>query len=525
MKKNYQRLFLLSTLLFGLIFGCTPEEEQIINETETVQDITVSPLERTFTLMNFKEIDGILNGGLEVDWSSSTEKQMNNGRTLHEFKATPITSKFLESEVQLPDQFFVLGELDDSGNAYTWIVKIKPDITAAPIDYSYINLKDYSGSIVHYDLKGNILRMEGWQKGKGISLVENTDEPQPNIPDSMAATCQQRNSLANFGGGDPFDPCPGGGGGSWVPIYTHEYKDWYVYRGNGLWEESNTTYHGISNVEYIWIPSTGTTAFYQSNTTYHGYYPGSGNTQQLITKPNAPTQPIRIVNRIEDKPCQSEVINIANFIDSPITETVLALFAGNTSMELEYKLGDFEQEFGSNTVARTSYELDSNGNIKDGLITITYDTDLFNSATDLSLFSTTIHENIHAILFAHLDLNLIDINDENGDLSALANEWAEQEAVVRAGGNPDDIPLLTLGALQHEAMSDLVSTMQDALRTFGESRGYLLDDFYYEALAWQGLEETVTFATLSEEEKDAIRNIIANEITGFEILAEGTSCN
>ncbi len=469
----------MPTLLFGLIFGCTlEEEEEITNETETIQNDPKSPFEEAFTLKNFNEVDGVLNGGLDVDWSSPTEKQMKNGQTLYEFKATSIAPTSLESEVQLPDQFFVLGELDESGNVSTWVVKIKPDITAAPIDYSYVNLKDYSGSILHYDLKGNILRMEGWQKGKGISLVENADEPQPNVPDSMAARCQQRSSLTNFGLADPFDPCPGGGGGSWVPIHTDHYTDWYLDRGNGALEYSNTDYNGRTT-EYLWVSNGGSSGFYQSRTNYYAYYLSDGTSSQLSSQPSLPI-PTKIINKLTGKEnCINGQLTLRGYLGA-----ILDNFEGDDS---EFNITIESQDVVTHTDENgVTSEVNGVTSFTPGSDEIKIKISTTKAATrpTLSVAKTILHEYIHADIFRKLRTANVD-----ADIRSFRDVYNKYKSQIFTGD------------AQHETMADLyVGEIASALADYHENalpgdynfvsnNGQKSLHLFYEALAWQGLRQ------------------------------------
>ncbi len=463
MKRSNLKLFALPVLLFGLIFGCTPEEEHIVPEPKTSQNEIINPFESTFSLENFKEIDGVLPGGLEVDWSSSTQKQMKNGQTLYEFKATPAAPTFLESEVQLPDQFFVLGELDESANAFTWVVKIKPDITAAPIDYSYVNLKDYSGSIIHYDLQGNILRMEGWQKGKGISLVENADEPQPNVPDSMAATCQQRNSLANFGGGDPFDPCPGGGGGSWIPIHTDHYTEWFLVRANGVLEATGNVDYNGRTTEYIWIPSTGTSTFYQSRYDYYSYSLSNGSSAQLSSRPNL-VIPYNLINKLTGKAnCVFGNLVLSN--GNLFAETIGA-FINDPEYDLTIQVGNCE-----GTDEACTDPSDPNN------IIITIE-NVNQSAVGIA--SLILHEAIHAELWRYIFQYRQGVNPSN-----KAEVFNYYKHYAELYGDVFNHPDADKDGIDHIYMTQYyINPMAEALRAFDNNQ-YPLN--YYKDFAWDGL--------------------------------------
>ena len=60
---------------------------------------------------------------------------------------------------------------------------------------------------------------------------------------------------------------------------------------------------------------------------------------------------------------------------------------------------------------------------------------------------------------------------------------------------------------------------------FGLSKGYDINPYKYEALAWAGLYCTPAFLELDRDEQDTIKDINAYEDFGDDILAEGEECS
>ncbi|MFC4221730.1 hypothetical protein [Flagellimonas marina] len=491
MKADKLLPMLASAYLFGLVFGCTAEEEQVVPQTETVENETKGPFEKAFTLEHFKEKESILNGELTVDWNSPITKEMENGKTLHEFRASPVAPSFLESEIQLPDQILVMGELEGNGKAHTWIVKIKPDITAAPIEHSYLFLEGYSGSIYHYDLQGNVLRMEAWQKGKGMSLVDNVDQAQEQLPDHRAAICQQRTSLTSMNPlANPFDPCPGGGGGSWRPVYTDHYTDWYLDRGNNALEYSNTQYNGRTT-EWVWVANGGGQGFYQNRYQYYRYNLNNGNSQRLNSRPQLPV-PARIIS--EELTGKAECLN-GHLTLQGFLGNLLANFEGESEFDIKIK--------SMNTVFSTKRNMYVNGQtrytIGQDTIYIDISTDKLSTMPALAAARTLIHEYIHADIFRKLNTK----DPTNGELD-FKNTFGKYETEKH-----------------HNAMAEsYINTIKDALKGFHKNvlegdYNYLtnnganpLPDSFYEALAWQGLKQNnvKAYTDLSDARKAELTN-------------------
>ena len=99
--------------------------------------------------------------------------------------------------------------------------------------------------------------------------------------------------------------------------------------------------------------------------------------------------------------------------------------------------------------------------------------DRMKDATDLMLAATFIHEAIHAWLGFHFN---DDPNSVYEEYEVYYNQYISQQAT------PNNIG--------HDVMADILrSKISNALKAYGESKGYALDDFVYEALAWSGLTE------------------------------------
>ncbi|MFD0863103.1 hypothetical protein ACFQ1M_12885 [Sungkyunkwania multivorans] len=81
---------------------------------------------------------------------------------------------------------------------------------------------------------------------------------------------------------------------------------------------------------------------------------------------------------------------------------------------------------------------------------------------------------------------------------------------------------------QHEIISGMVDDIANVIKSYGESKGYELDDFTYEALAWGGLGETYGFSFLDDEIQSAIDyiNQFENNVNNqYEGSYEGSPCN
>ena len=230
----------------------------------------------------------------------------------------------------------------------------------------------------------------------------------------------------------------------------------------------------------------------------------------------------KIINTITF-PCPSDVVEEANKADNPIAQRIKDTFGNQDGPDLFYSNTDIPQDNpDGHVLGRTIPTTNSQGNIM--RINIELDNDFLIDATDLSIFATVIHENIHALMYYQLSNAGITIANPNIDYSILANEWSKHVAHVQAGVPQDEI-LTDLAILQHQIMGDLVLESAQIIQNYGILKGYNVSDNTAEALAWAGLHDSVAWTLLEEIVKENYKNIIDDENTGFEILAIGSPCN
>ncbi|MDO6471004.1 hypothetical protein [Maribacter sp. 1_MG-2023] len=230
----------------------------------------------------------------------------------------------------------------------------------------------------------------------------------------------------------------------------------------------------------------------------------------------------RIINTITF-PCPSDVVEEANKADNPIAQKIMDSFGSQDGPDLFYSNTDIPQDNpDGHVLGRTIPTTNSQGNIV--RINIELDNDFLIDATDLSIFATVIHENIHALMYYQLSNAGITIDNPNIDYSILANEWSKHVAHVQAGVPQDEI-LTDLAIQQHQIMGALVLESAQIIQNYGNLKGYNVSDNTAEALAWAGLQDSVAWTLLEEIVKENYKNIIDDESTGFEILAIGSPCN
>ena len=106
------------------------------------------------------------------------------------------------------------------------------------------------------------------------------------------------------------------------------------------------------------------------------------------------------------------------------------------------------------------------------LAVTTINNDLMDDATDIKVASTFIHEAIHAWLSFYFH------NEDPNNIYEEYEEYYNAYIIEKADAND----------MGHNAMADVFrNRIKNAIKAYGESKGYVIDDSVYEALAWGGL--------------------------------------
>ncbi|WP_378183355.1 hypothetical protein [Aquimarina sp. SS2-1] len=225
--------------------------------------------------------------------------------------------------------------------------------------------------------------------------------------------------------------------------------------------------------------------------------------EQAIAIINSEEFLTQITVQIED-PCQKLIVADAKNVNSDINTLLFSIFdTDNSKVDLQY-IEDDLNELGTTGI----YPDCSSGRC---LYTVRLDKDYLSQGTDLSIVTTVIHENIHAILSFAAHNNLLDYNED-----ATLAELAEVYAIFMA--STDVLQIRETGDttvdLQHKYIANLVEQISNAAKIYGEQRGYDFDDDFYDAIAWTGLTGIESFHEIIQEEEkrdEIIAILIAEE--------------
>lgn len=227
-----------------------------------------------------------------------------------------------------------------------------------------------------------------------------------------------------------------------------------------------------------------------------------------------------IINTVSVK-CAADAIQEASTKDAGLIDTIYDIFGtdNDASYNITYSDEPFAFDPTGEIGAGTEPFLDTSGNLTH--VEITFNFNYLLNATDLSVYTSVLHENLHAIMFYQLNEADIDIDHDNIDFSIMAEQWSEYVAEEMAGNSPG---MANINWIQHQVVSDLVDNMALLIKEFGESKGYDVDLETATALAWGGLEETTAWQVLNTVDKIVFQDIINKERNGRANNTVGELC-
>lgn len=183
-------------------------------------------------------------------------------------------------------------------------------------------------------------------------------------------------------------------------------------------------------------------------------------------------------------PCQSAIVSHAIGLCSPLTRVVLDVFEANE---------------GTNLIFSTSATITGNGNTFPVArynasthtcdIKVKFRESYIETATDLAIARTTIHEALHGVLVYMYEEGKYFL--PNGTVDPNFEELFEAYTNYVASNNPVDGQ--TLAQTQHDYITGLIDDIATTLSAYGSENNYTLSFSYYQKLSWGGLINTDAF--------------------------------
>ncbi len=230
---------------------------------------------------------------------------------------------------------------------------------------------------------------------------------------------------------------------------------------------------------------------------------------------------LSILNQV-DNPCVSDMIEHLKDVNTPLKNSINEIFGSeNSAYNLRYVNVDSIIVFadGSRGAAETDWEVDYSGKITS--VEIRFENQYLEQATDLGIFTTILHENMHAIMMYQLDRAGVSFGQNGGNYETLAEIWSRYVGEIRRG---KDENRKLINYYQHEVMSELVEEMAPIILEYGLLKGYDIDSFKAEVIAWSGLTGTTAFEEFEENDAGQYEFLIDSENNYTEGWSIGTKC-
>ncbi|HLA56408.1 MAG TPA: hypothetical protein VK623_09925, partial [Flavobacterium sp.] len=165
-------------------------------------------------------------------------------------------------------------------------------------------------------------------------------------------------------------------------------------------------------------------------------------------------QPEEIINELKKMPCQSSIITDSYGLCSSLSTSFVDSYAGTDVYKITYKTSGSLTAQGLTKVVGRPFV---NGHISHN-IDVTFRRQMLNSATDLFIAQTVIHENLHAVLLylAFAMNDSIPLNS-NPDFSSLLEIYMHNHNINSESA-------------QHTFMTQLVTNIAEAIQEYGVSK-------------------------------------------------------
>ncbi|WP_420399524.1 hypothetical protein [Flagellimonas sp.] len=524
MKKRTNLYLFLGIVTALLIISCETETFDLDSMVEEIQFTEQGMIKSNFNHRNFGEYSGIHSENIIISWNEYKTINIED-RIWYEYNVEEIIKPELEAGEITDITYSLLVTIVDKSPAY-WLVRMDSHNGVAFDSYFELEEGNFTGMVYLFDIEGTVDMARFYRKGEayqGVKDIGNTTNlPQPEVARcdaKVVARCTVQN------GCPPPQTGTGGckyGGGHYEWQISYSYTDWYLDRnGDGVGQANE--YYNTTTQEtrtYVFVPS-GTSLPPSQNSWGFAALDGSG---QVSSIPKPRVQPERIIiapDLLEGYPCTEGIIGKALSAELDVWGTMKDAFGNDDSdFDITYKHKVLEDDReGRLTLGETHVTL-ANSRISD--MTIYLNTTYLNLATDVSIFATVLHENVHALMLYQLDQKgIVFDNPENLDMAILADKWSAEVAKIQNGPMPPN----DLAYAQHRIMVGVVDVMADYIQTFATTRNYGIDEIQAEALAWTGLFDSIAWTLMDPLVKESIENLIEYETTGFGPLAIGTKCD
>lgn len=249
-----KQLFSVKTLLLLVTISLT---NCAIEDDDKTPKNDIQKIKSEFSLENFNDTN--IKDNLSIDWNDFKKQENLDRESIdYEFKTILNDNSFIQNEEKkLYYKYILLVKKDDKANYNMELIKFLANDEKGFDNISYSSLEKFSGTVYHYNLLGETLKIKGYENGIKISELSDV-----NI--NLFSKKPEKQ--------EPIDHEDGGGSYQLVTI-TH-YTDWYANTHGGTALYYTHSVYSHTTYQYVYVSNNSS-----SGTTYHNHTaPNHGGT-------------------------------------------------------------------------------------------------------------------------------------------------------------------------------------------------------------------------------------------------------
>ena len=389
----------------------------------------------------------------------------------YEFNTTFKIKEILKNGKQTLDVQYKL--LVSKGNTNYWsfeIIKLLPNKTEKQTNTNYFSITSFSGTLYHYNLKGENTKIKAFKNGKLLNVFSDKEKGTISRTSKVPPIGEDTN-------------------GFWLYTRTQHYTDWYRSNGSGGWTYTHSVLNYTTS-EYVWVSTGGST-----NAEYHGHSPSG-------TFSPTDNHPVEVIVNLTGKALC--VYNKLNSLSSGFANAI-------KKFDGEFPVSHLKLTINNGLISNVYGETQP----PVGFVTeIQFNENSFASLSDLGIATVFAHEIIHAEIFRKMlsaaklgsleDVNNMNAQQQTNYVNSLKNNFPGLYDYYYRRYKP---------TWNHEMMANHYrSTIADIIQQFDNNR---LPRSTYEDITWVGLGKldtnitTIAWDNLSPEAKARINRLIS----------------
>ncbi|PTX60485.1 hypothetical protein C8N46_106129 [Kordia periserrulae] len=187
---------------------------------------------------------------------------------------------------------------------------------------------------------------------------------------------------------------------------------------------------------------------------------------------------IIIDSTMMEHPCHAKIIKSTFNSSAAIVQLVKNAFNDDTKFTYRIKATAFPAANSNESAFTDPFPTCTQGNCT---VKTEFNKAYFVTSSDLIIARNAIHESVHAVLAYLFQTGLLQTQSSDPDFTELVVAYTTLQASSQADSQQSG---QDLNNIQHEFMTGLIDVLALALKSYGDSKGYILPLSYYKKLTW-----------------------------------------